>query len=256
MSAIRVLIVDDHPVTREGLHAALDLANDVVVVGEADSGENAVEEARKLTPDIVFMDVRKPGMSGIDATKAIREASPTTKVILITVDEPRASMAEALQAGVSGYLLNVPSADELVSVARLVLGMRPLARHGPTHRRFRRPLRRHSLSRCSRLRTFQRMLASLCVGRPAPDINQSDRLRGGQDAPGGARRDAAGRRAITRGAYLQSGEPDAAPIVMFRATPSRRAAGSPRHRSWGGYGVVGDDPENRTVTERQYITGP
>ena len=122
MSAIRVLIVDAHSVTRKGLHAALDLANDVVVVGEADSGENAVEEAGKLTPDIVFMDVRMPGMSGIDATKAIRAASPTTKVILITGDESRASVDEAHQAGVTGYLLNDPSADVLVRVARLALG--------------------------------------------------------------------------------------------------------------------------------------
>ena len=66
VAAIRVMIVDDQPVTREGVHAALDLANDDVVVGEADSGENAVEEAGKLTPDIVFMDVRMPGKSGID----------------------------------------------------------------------------------------------------------------------------------------------------------------------------------------------
>ena len=116
------MIVDDDPVTREGLHAALDLANDIVVVGEADSGENAVEEAGKLTPDIVFMYVRMPGMNGIDATKAIRAASPTTKVILITGDESRASISEAIQAGVTGYLLNDPSADELVRVARLALG--------------------------------------------------------------------------------------------------------------------------------------
>jgi two-component system, NarL family, response regulator LiaR len=121
MSAIRVLIVDDHPVTREVLHAALALANDVVVVGEADSGEHAVQEAGKLTPDIVFMDVRKHGMSGIDSAKAILEASPTTKVILITMDESRASMDEALRAGVSGYLLNDPSADELVRMARRAL---------------------------------------------------------------------------------------------------------------------------------------
>ncbi|MGE5460131.1 MAG: response regulator transcription factor, partial [Solirubrobacterales bacterium] len=62
MGEIRVLIVDDHPVTREGLHAALDLANDVVIVGEADSGESAIVKAGELTPDIVFMDVRMPGM--------------------------------------------------------------------------------------------------------------------------------------------------------------------------------------------------
>jgi len=90
---IRVLIVDDHPVTREGLHAALDLANDVIIVGEADSGEDALRKVGELTPDVVFMDVRMPGMSGIDATRAIRERSPDTRVILFTVDESRASIS-------------------------------------------------------------------------------------------------------------------------------------------------------------------
>ena len=123
MSAIRVLIVDDHPVTGEGLHAALDLANDVVVVGEARSGESAVEEAGKLTPDIVFMAARMPGMSWIDATKAIHDASPTTEVILFRVDEPLASISEAIQAGVSGYLENDLSANELVNAVRLVLAL-------------------------------------------------------------------------------------------------------------------------------------
>ncbi|HSL14935.1 MAG TPA: response regulator transcription factor [Actinomycetota bacterium] len=121
MPRINVLIVDDHPVTREGLHAALDIEDGVVVVGEASSGEEAVEQAGQLKPDVVFMDVRMPGMSGIEAAKAIREASPDTKVILVTVDESRASIAEAIQAGVSGYLLKDTSADELVNAARLAV---------------------------------------------------------------------------------------------------------------------------------------
>lgn len=115
---MRVLIVDDHPVTREGLRMAFEGYDEVEVVGEAANGEEAIESAAGLLPDIVFMDVRMPGIGGIEATKAIHEHSPDTKVILFTVDESRASISEAIQAGVSGYLLKDSSADELVDAAR------------------------------------------------------------------------------------------------------------------------------------------
>jgi DNA-binding NarL/FixJ family response regulator len=116
---IRALIVDDHPVTREGLRTALELSDDVIlVVGEAGSGEEAVERARDLSPDVVFMDVRMPGMDGIEATRRIKDAAPDTKVILITVDESRGAVSEAIQAGVSGYLLKDATPDALVDAAR------------------------------------------------------------------------------------------------------------------------------------------
>jgi len=118
---MRVLIVDDHPVTRDGLRAALGTSDEVEIVGEATNGDDAIVQVGELTPDVVFMDVRMPGMGGIDATKAIRKDHPDTKVILFTVDESRASISEAIQAGVSGYLLKDVGADELINAARLAM---------------------------------------------------------------------------------------------------------------------------------------
>ena len=111
---IRVLIVDDHPVTRDGLRSALSGDRDLEVIGEARRGEDAIAAARQLRPDLVFMDVRMPGIGGIEATRAIRHAHPQTKVILFTVDESRAAISEAIQAGVSGYLLKDVSSEARV----------------------------------------------------------------------------------------------------------------------------------------------
>jgi DNA-binding NarL/FixJ family response regulator len=118
---MRVLIVDDHPVTRDGLRSALSTSDEVEIVGEAKSGEEAVERVKELTPDVVFMDVRMPGMSGIQATRDIRSVQPETKVILFTVEESRAAVADAIRAGVSGYLLKDVSAGELIQAAKLAL---------------------------------------------------------------------------------------------------------------------------------------
>jgi two-component system, NarL family, response regulator DegU len=116
---MRVLIVDDHPVTRDGLRAALTTSDEVEIVGEATSGEEAVDAAKDLEPDVVFMDVRMPGMGGLEATREIRQNRPDTRVILFTVEESRSAVADAIRAGVSGYLLKDVSAGELIQAARL-----------------------------------------------------------------------------------------------------------------------------------------
>jgi DNA-binding NarL/FixJ family response regulator len=115
---MRVLIVDDHPVTRDGLKTAFGITEEIDVVGEASSGEEAIKVAQDVSPDVIFMDVRMPGMNGIQATRIIREHRPDTKVILFTIDESRASVAEAIQAGVSGYLLKDAGVNELVNAAK------------------------------------------------------------------------------------------------------------------------------------------
>jgi DNA-binding NarL/FixJ family response regulator len=118
---MRVLIVDDHPVTRDGLRSALSTSDEVKIVGEASTGEEAVQAVKELAPEVVFMDVRMPGMGGLEATREIRHISPDTKVILFTVEESRAAIADAIRAGVSGYLLKDVSAGELISAAKLAL---------------------------------------------------------------------------------------------------------------------------------------
>lgn len=119
--SVRVLLADDHPLVCAGLAALLQQQDDVEVVATVAGGREAIDAVRSLSPDVVIMDVAMPGMNGIEATKAIRQASPATRVILFTVDESRASISEAIQAGVSGYLLKDASADELVNAARLAL---------------------------------------------------------------------------------------------------------------------------------------
>jgi two-component system response regulator DegU len=108
-------------VTRDGLRSALSTSDEVEIVGEASSGEEAVLGVKELTPDVVFMDVRMPGMSGIEATKEIRLVNPDTKVILFTIEESRTAIAEAIRAGVSGYLLKDVSAAELINAAKLAM---------------------------------------------------------------------------------------------------------------------------------------
>jgi two-component system, NarL family, response regulator LiaR len=111
--AIRVLIVDDHSVVREGLRMFLVRDPDLEVVGEAADGADALEQARQTRPDVVIMDLLMPVMDGIAATRVIRRELPETEVLALTSVLESASVVEAIRAGAIGYLLKDTKASEL-----------------------------------------------------------------------------------------------------------------------------------------------
>ena len=111
--AIRVLVVDDHSVVREGLRMFLARDPDLEVVGEAADGADAVEQARHMRPDVVIMDLLMPVMDGIAATRVIRRELPETEVLALTSVLESASVVEAIRAGAIGYLLKDTQAFEL-----------------------------------------------------------------------------------------------------------------------------------------------
>jgi two-component system NarL family response regulator len=117
---IRVVVVDDHALFRRGLENVLSGEADLAVVGEAADGLQAVERCAELEPDVVLMDVRMPGGSGIDATRKIREAHPGTRVVMLTVSEDESDLFEAVRAGANGYLLKEVSIDEVAAAVRAV----------------------------------------------------------------------------------------------------------------------------------------
>ena len=116
--AVRVLLVDDHPVVRQGLRALLSTQDGIEVVGEADDGEAAVAAAERLSPDVVLMDVVMPGMDGVEALRRIGERRPQTRVVMLTsyADERRAM--EAVDAGASGFLLKDASPRDVAAAIR------------------------------------------------------------------------------------------------------------------------------------------
>jgi DNA-binding NarL/FixJ family response regulator len=116
MSAIRVLIVDDQPLARAGFKAVLEATGTIQVVAEADSGEQAVELARRHDPDVVLMDVRMPGMDGIEATRRM----PHQKVLILTTFGLDDYIIEALRAGASGFLLKDAPVEELVRAVHTI----------------------------------------------------------------------------------------------------------------------------------------
>lgn len=120
MAKVRVLIADDHGLMREGVRALLGATDDIEVIGEAEDGDEAVREVRRLDPDVVLMDVAMPGLGGLEATLVIRKEKPDVKVLVLTQYDDREYVSRFLKAGVSGYVLKKAAASELVSAIRAV----------------------------------------------------------------------------------------------------------------------------------------
>jgi DNA-binding NarL/FixJ family response regulator len=135
---LRVLIVDDHPMFRTGVQAALESAHHIEVVGEAASGTEAIQLTRQLRPDVVLMDVQMPGMSGIEAIRSIRRESPKTSVVVLTMFVDADTLLAAVRAGAQGYLFKGSSAQEIavaieaIGRGEVVFGA-PLADHVIDH---------------------------------------------------------------------------------------------------------------------------
>ncbi len=120
-AAIRVAICDDHAVFRRGLVLVLEDEPDIEVVGEAADGPSAVSLATALQPDVLLLDVRMPGTSGIDAARQIRSEAPSVKLIMLTVSDDEEDLFDAVKAGASGYLLKEISIEEVAASVRTVM---------------------------------------------------------------------------------------------------------------------------------------
>ena len=119
---IRVLVVDDHALFRRGLEMVLAEEPDIELVGEASDGAEAVEKAGQALPDVVLMDIRMPRSSGIEACRAMKELTPSAKIVMLTISDEEEDLFEAIRAGASGYLLKDIPYDEVADVVRAVHG--------------------------------------------------------------------------------------------------------------------------------------
>ncbi|WP_026146553.1 response regulator transcription factor GacA [Zestomonas thermotolerans] len=117
---IRILVVDDHDLVRTGITRMLADIDGLQVVGEADSGEEALKKARELKPDVVLMDIKMPGIGGLEATRKLLRSHPDMKVIAVTACEDDPFPTRLLQAGAAGYLTKGAALEEMVRAIRLV----------------------------------------------------------------------------------------------------------------------------------------
>lgn len=118
MSKIRVLLVDDHALFREGIGMIIASQPDMEVVGEAGDGMEAVVKAAELKPDLILMDIQMPGVDGIEATRRIKRDSPGTTIVMLTVRDDEEKLFDAIKNGAQGYLLKKMRSAELVEMVR------------------------------------------------------------------------------------------------------------------------------------------
>jgi DNA-binding NarL/FixJ family response regulator len=129
MQPLRLLLVDDHALFREGLISLLSYQDDFTVVGEAEDAENVLDQARALKPDIVLMDVELPGEDGVTATQRLKMEMPTVIVVMLTVHDDSQTLFEAIKAGAQGYLVkNVRSRELLEQLRGLARGEAAISR--------------------------------------------------------------------------------------------------------------------------------
>ena len=120
MAKIKLLLVDDHAVVRSGLRMLLENEKDFIIVGEAGSGQEAVELTSQLSPNVVIMDITLPDMSGIEATRRLKQAYPKTAVVALTIHEDQQYFFEMLQVGASAYVPKRAAPDDLITAIHAV----------------------------------------------------------------------------------------------------------------------------------------
>jgi DNA-binding NarL/FixJ family response regulator len=117
---IKVLLVDDHPVVRKGLHSCLANRDNLKIVGEASNGTEALQKVKELDPDVVLMDINMPGMDGLEVTETLRKDSPRTRVLVLSVHDTREYVMRIVKAGARGYVLKDTPPEELVQAIETV----------------------------------------------------------------------------------------------------------------------------------------
>ena len=120
MSTIKILVVDDHAIMRDGIRALLNIHDDIEIVGEASEGKEAVQKAEELAPDVIVMDIAMPGMDGLEATRRITKKHPAVKVMVLSQHDNKEYILSAIKAGVVGYVPKRALGSELVSAIRAV----------------------------------------------------------------------------------------------------------------------------------------